>query len=152
MSPAEGDLLRSVFRSGLLLAGLMIVPVAVVALAFGPVFALAGFTAMIPLCAQLGGAVRLGADLEAALARARSEPSRLIRSAVLAAFFGVNVVYAIPESLLAVPFLSILLTCQFAIALYTLGMRCAPDRFIPDVLAPVLIVALLTFQIAPVSE
>ena len=147
MSPAEGDLMRSVIRSGLLLAAVLTVPVALLALVLGPVFAVAGFAAAIPLCAHLGGAVLLGTDLEAALARARSDPARLIRSAALAALFGLNVFYTIPAPLLAVPFLSILLTSQFAIALYTLGMRCAPDGFVPDVLAPVLVLALLTFQL-----
>jgi hypothetical protein len=152
VSPAERDLMRSVIRSALLLAAVLTVPVALLALAFGPVLALAGFAAAIPLCAQLGGAVRLGADMEAALARATSDPGLLIRSTLLATFFGINVFYAIPEPIGAVPLLSILLTCQFAIALYTLGMRCAPDRFVPDVLAPVLVLALLSFQMAPVAE
>lgn len=148
MSPAEQDLLRSVARSSLLLAAAVTVPVALLAVALGPVIALAGFAAAIPLAAQLGGAVRLGADLEAALGRARSDPARLVRSAVLAAFFGVNVFFAIPDPIDAVPFLSILLMSHFSIALYTLRMRSAPDRFLPDVLAPVLLLAVLTFQIA----
>lgn len=147
MRQTEGDLMRSVFRSGLLLAGVLLIPIAVLALVLGPVFALAGFAASIPLCAQLGGAVRLGADLETALARARSDPGPLIRAALLAAFFGINVFYAVPEPV--TPLLAILLSSQFSIALYTLGMRCAPDRFVPDVLAPVLVLSLLTFQIAP---
>lgn len=144
MSPAERDLMASIFRSGLFLTIIALMPIALITGLLGPVLGMIAFAAAVPLSGQLGGSVPLGPDLGAALARARADIGRIGRVSGLAAFFGFNVLLLIPAPAYAVPFLPVLVMSMFVMGFYTLGMRSPPERLMPDVAAPVLLLILLT--------
>lgn len=144
MSPAERDLMASIFRSGLFLTIIALMPIALITGLLGPVLGMIAFAAAVPLSGQLGGSVPLGPDLGAALARARADIGRIGRVSGLAAIFGFNVLLLIPAPAYAVPFLPVLVMSMFVMGFYTLGMRSPPERLMPDVAAPVLLLILLT--------
>jgi hypothetical protein len=144
MSRAERDLMASVFRSGLFLTMIVLIPIALITGLLGPIPGMLAFAAAVPLSGQLGGSVPLGPDLVSALARARADIGRIGRVSGLAALFGFNVLLLIPAPAYAVPFLPVLVMSMFVMGLYTLGMRSPPERLLPDVAAPVLLLVLLT--------
>lgn len=144
MSPAERDLMASVLRSALFLTMIVTIPITLITGVLGPILGMIAFAAAIPLSGLLGGSVPLGQDLGSALDRARDDLSRIGRVSGLAALFGFNVLLLLPGSVYAVPFLPALIMSILVMGLYTLGMRSPPERLLPDVAAPVLLLILIT--------
>jgi hypothetical protein len=145
VTPQEIALFSALIRSALLLTALVTLPIALLSGLIGPLAALAAFWAAIPLCAHLTGVVPLGDTPEEALERSREEFPLIGTVSGLSVLFGLNVLFLVPAPLQAVPFLPILITSLYVMALYVLGVRDgSPDRIAVRVGVPVVLVLMTT--------
>jgi len=143
----ERGLLGLFFRSGIILGTLTLVPIALISGLLGPVMGLIAFGLAIPLSAHLGGAVPLGATLDAAFERVK-DPALLRQTVFVSAtcvLFGMNVIMLIPAELARIPAVAILIASFYVMGLYLLGARGGPpDRALSRIGAPVAAVILAT--------
>lgn len=144
MTADEQDDITALLRSGLILSGLVTVPVALLGGLFGPFLGLFALTASIPLSAHLGALVSLGDEPGRAWARARAEARVIGQVTGLVALFWFLIVYLIPEEISRVPILSILISSFYVMALYAIGMRGDRETVMSRIGVPVLLVLVVS--------
>lgn len=130
-------------RSAVVLAGIALIPVPILIGLLGPVPGLLGLAAAIPLSAHLTGLVSFGETPERAWAGVWEAAPRIGQVTGFAAVFWVLTAYLLPETLRAVPGLSVLLSSLFAMSLYLIGMREEEEGVLRSVGVPVLLTALI---------
>lgn len=140
LSRNEQEDVVALIRSGVILTGVVTVPVGLVTGLFGPVLGLLALAGSIPISAHMGGLVSFGDSPEKAWARARADARVIGQVTGLATLFWFLIVYLIPEEVLQVPILSILISSLYTMTLYVIGMRGPRDEIMSGIGIPVVLI------------